>query len=72
MQRKNASSVSDPATVEISQYCPGAVGSLAWLAHSEPLLARKSLAVKLEELMATTNVRQILEESKYKGQKEEE
>ncbi|MEI7583058.1 gliding motility protein [Runella sp.] len=60
-----------PATVEISQYCPGAIGRwVGWRIVSRYLQEKPT--TKLEELMATTNVRQILEESKYKGQKDEE
>jgi hypothetical protein len=60
-----------PATVEISQYCPGAIGRwVGWRIVSRYLQEKPD--IQLPELMATTNVRQILEESKYKGQKEEE
>lgn len=60
-----------PATVEISQYCPGAIGRwVGWRIVSRYLQEKPN--TKLTELMAMTNVRQLLEESKYKGQKEEE
>ncbi len=60
-----------PATVEISQYCPGAVGRwVGWRIVSRFLQEKPD--TKLSELMSMTNVRQLLEESKYKGQKDEE
>jgi hypothetical protein len=54
-----------PATVEISQYCPGAVGRwVGWRIVSRFLQEKPD--TKLPELMAMTNVRQLLEESRYK------
>ncbi|MFN8349108.1 MAG: gliding motility protein [Spirosomataceae bacterium] len=60
-----------PATVEISQYCPGGIGRwVGWRIISRYLQEKPNTS--LVELMANTNVRQLLEDSKYKGQKEEE
>ncbi len=60
-----------PATPEISQYCPGAIARwVGWRIINRYLVEKPS--TKLPDLMANTNVRQLLEESKYKGQKEEE
>jgi hypothetical protein len=59
-----------PATVEISQFCPGGVGRwLGWRIVSRYL--QENPAVTLEQLMANPNARAILEGSKYKGQKDE-
>ena len=60
-----------PATPEISQYCPGGIGRwVGWRIINRYLTENPS--TKLPDLMANTNVRQLLEQSKYKGQKEEE
>lgn len=60
-----------PATPEISQYCPGGIARwVGWRIINRYLAEKPS--TKLPELMGNTNVRQLLEESKYKGQKEEE
>jgi len=59
-----------PATVEISQYCPGAIGRwVGWRMVSQYLQEKPD--TKLTELMALTNVQQLMNESKYKGQKDE-
>ena len=60
-----------PATVEISQYCPGGIGRwVGWRIINRYLMEKPNTT--LVELMANTNVRQLLEDSKYKGQQEEE
>ncbi|MEZ4904158.1 MAG: gliding motility protein [Spirosomataceae bacterium] len=59
-----------PATVEISQYCPGAIGRwVGWRMVSRYL--QENPNTNLPELMAMTNVQQLMAESKYKGQKDE-
>jgi hypothetical protein len=60
-----------PATVEISQACPGGIGRwLGWRIVNEYL--NKNLKTTLKELMENTNAQQILEQSKYRGEKDTE
>ena len=60
-----------PATPEISQYCPGGIARwVGWRIVSRYLQEKPSTS--LTDLMNTTDPRKILEDSKYKGQKEEE
>ncbi|MFN4147205.1 MAG: gliding motility protein, partial [Runella sp.] len=60
-----------PATVEISQYCPGGIARwVGWRIVSRYLAQNPK--IELRQLMENTDVRQILEGSKYKGQVDEE
>ncbi len=58
-----------PATVEISQACPGGIGRwLGWRIVNKYLKEKPETSLK--ELMSNTNTQQILEQSKYRGEKE--
>jgi hypothetical protein len=58
-----------PATVEISQACPGGIGRwVGWRIVNEYL--KKKPDTSLKELMDNTNAQQILEQSQYRGKKE--
>ena len=59
-----------PATVEISQFCPGGVARwVGWRVVSKYL--QENPSVKFVDLMNNPNARQLFEAAKYKGQKEE-
>lgn len=59
-----------PATVEISQFCPGGVARwVGWRVVSKYLAENPS--VKFVDLMNNPNARQVFEAARYKGQKEE-
>jgi hypothetical protein len=56
-----------PITVEISQYCPGRIGSwVGWRIVSRYL--QENPKVTLTELMRNTKSQQMLADSRYKGQ----
>jgi hypothetical protein len=58
-----------PATVEISQACPGGIGRwLGWRIVNNYL--KKKPDTSLKALMENTNAQQIFEQSKYRGEKE--
>ncbi len=58
-----------PATVEISQACPGGIGRwLGWRIVGEYL--KKNADISLKELMDNSNAQQIFEQSKYRGEKD--
>jgi len=59
-----------PATVEISQFCPGGVARwLGWRLVGRYLAENPS--VKFVDLMNNADARQVFEGARYKGQKEE-
>lgn len=60
-----------PATVEVSQHCPGAIARwVGWRIVSR--YVQENSNVKLTEWMANNDARALLEGSKYRGQKEED
>lgn len=60
-----------PATIEISQECPGAIGRwVGWRIVNKYL--RENSRVSLKELMENSNTRQIFEQSNYRGEPDEE
>ncbi len=60
-----------PATVEISQECPGGVGRwLGWRIVSRYL--KENPSISLTELMNNTDAQKIFEQSNYRGEPEEE
>ena len=60
-----------PATVEISQECPGAIGRwVGWRIVSK--YVKQNAGLSLKELMENTNARQIFEQSNYRGEPDEE
>jgi hypothetical protein len=60
-----------PATVEISQYCPGGIARwVGWRIVSKYLAQNPNTT--LPELMNDTKAQQIFEQSKYKGEADED
>lgn len=60
-----------PATVEISQECPGGIGRwVGWRIVS--LYLKENKSVSLPDLMNNTNAKQIFEQSNYRGEPDEE
>ncbi len=58
-----------PATVEISQACPGGIGRwLGWRIVNKYLKEKPETSLK--ELMSNSNTQLIFEQSKYRGEKE--